>query len=98
MCRAAIVTLGLMCALVASAPAQERPASPQPDPQGLISEPLVIERAALFAGRNLGGGEGSAGFYADFMNMIPGAGWLAVGPGYRQWYFGESLLLDGSAA
>ena len=98
MCRAAIVTLGLICALTVSAPAQERPASPQPDPQGLISEPLIIERAALFAGRNLGGGEGRAGFYVDFMNMIPGAGWLAAGPGYRQWYFGDSLLLDTSAA
>ena len=97
MWRAAIVTLGLLT-LPASALAQERRAYPETEPQGLIAEPLLIERAALFAGRNLGGGEGRAGFYVDFMNMIPGAGWLAAGPGYRQWYLGDRLLFDTSAA
>jgi hypothetical protein len=97
MWRAAIVTLGVLCA-TASTSAQDRPPGPQTEPRGFIPEPLFIERAALFAGRNLGGGEGREGIYVDFMNMIPGAGWLAAGPGYRQWYSGDRILFDTSAA
>jgi Omp85 superfamily domain len=98
MWRAAIVTLGLLCASPATAQPQERPSTPETEPQGLIAEPLPIERAALFAGRHFSGGERRAGIYADFLNMIPGAGWLAVGPGYRQWYGGDRVFFDTSAA
>jgi len=98
MLRAAIVTLGLLSAFPAFAQSQERPAHPETEPQGLIAEPLAIERAALFAGRNLSGGDGRAGIYADFMNMIPGAGWIAAGPGYRQWFTGDRIFFDTSAA
>ena len=82
MWRAAIVTLGLLCTSTVSGLAQERPATQETEPQGLIAEPLIIERAALFGRRHFSGGEGAAGLYADVMNMIPGAGWLAAGPGY----------------
>ena len=98
MWRAALVTLGLLCASPAIAQPQERPSQPDTEPQGLIAEPLVIERAALFAGRHLTGGGAGEGIYADFMNMIPGAGWLAVGPGYRQWYSNDRIFFDTSAA
>jgi len=98
MWRAAIVTLGLLCTSPVWGLAQERPATQETEPQGLISEPLVIERAALFGRRHFSGGEGAAGLYADVMNMIPGAGWLAAGPGYRQWYSGDRLFFDTSAA
>jgi len=98
MWRAAIVAAGLLWASPATAQTQERPPNPGNDPQGLISEPLPIERAALFAGRNLTGSGGGEGIYVDFMNMIPGAGWLAAGPGYRRWYSGDRILFDTSAA
>jgi hypothetical protein len=99
MWRAAIVTLGLLSASPVLAQPQERPTYPEPEPQGFIAEPLAIERAALFAGRHLsGGGAGRAGIYADFMNMIPGAGWIAAGPGYRQWFSSDRIFFDTSAA
>jgi Omp85 superfamily domain len=98
MWRASIVTAALLWALPATAQPREGPSYPGNEPQGLISEPQVIERAALFAGRNLNGGGGSEGIYVDVMNMIPGAGWLAAGPGYRRWYSGDRLLFDTSAA
>ena len=98
MWRAAVVTLGLLCASPAIAQSQERPSYPETEPQGLIPEPLPVERAALFAGRNFSGGAGSAGIYVDFQNMIPGSGWLAAGPGYRQWYLGDRVFFDTSAA
>ena len=98
MWRAAIVTLGLLSAQPALAQSQERPVQPETEPRGLIPEPEPIERAALFGGRHFNGGEGRAGIYADVMNMIPGSGWLAVGPGYRQWYSGDRLFFDTSAA
>lgn len=98
MCRAAILALGLLSASPAFAQSAARPASPATEPQGLISEPQVIHRAALFGGRHLNGGEGRAGIYVDFNDMIPGAGWLALGPGYRQWYSGDRIFFDTSAA
>jgi hypothetical protein len=100
MWRTAILTAGLLCAATATGEGQERAAAADTrQPQGLIAEPLALERAALFAGRNLiGSGEARAGIYADVFNMIPGAGWIAGGPGYRQWYAGERIFADASAA
>jgi hypothetical protein len=88
----------LSCALPLSSGAQERPAAVEPDPDGLVAEPEIIERVALFAGRNLSRGEHRNGVYVDFMNMAPGAGWIAGGPGYRRWSGNDRLLLDASAA
>ena len=68
------------------------------EPQGLIAEPTPITRVALFADRHLGKGDLNNGFYVDYGKMIPGAGWLSVGPGYRQWFGRDTLLLDGSAS
>ena len=68
------------------------------EPQGFIAEPGLITRATLFADRHLGKGDLNNGFYVDFGKMIPGAGWLSAGPGYRQWFGKDTVLLDGSAA
>ena len=48
-------------------------------------------------GRDAGGGRGS-GFYPEFGNMITGAGWIALGPGYRHLFAGDRALVDASAA
>ena len=89
-----------LCAAPLGAAAQEP--LPVPDgssePQGFIAEPGAITRATLFADRHLGKGDLNNGFYVDFGKMIPGAGWLSAGPGYRKWYGKDTMLLDGSAA
>ena len=30
--------------------------------------------------------------------MPTGAGWITAGPGYRYWFFGDQMFIDGSAA
>jgi hypothetical protein len=84
--------------------ANAQSASPEPmpepksEPQGFVPEPGVITRTVLFADRHFGKGDLTNGFYIDFADMIPGAGWVSVGPGWRQWYGKDTMLLDGSAA
>lgn len=89
--------LSVFCALPRLAAAQEPPPF-ETEPEGLVAEPEVVHRAALFAGRHFTGGERRAGIYADFVNMIPGAGWIAGGPGYRWWSANDRILLEASAA
>lgn len=82
------------------AAAQEPPPQPQAgiEVQGLWNEPNAIERAIDFATRTMGdGGSDKSGFYPEMSNMITGAGWISIGPGYRYWH-GDRLFLDGSAA
>ncbi len=67
------------------------------EPEGLFVEPGGITRVVLFADRHLGKGDLTNGIYLDHGNMIPGAGWASVGPGYRQWFGKDSLFVDGSA-
>jgi hypothetical protein len=43
-------------------------------------------------------GDLTNGIYVDYGNMIPGAGWASVGPGYKQRYAKDSLFVDASAA
>jgi hypothetical protein len=42
--------------------------------------------------------ETKSGFYPELSNMISGAGWLSAGPGYRQYFSDDRILIDGSAA
>jgi hypothetical protein len=100
---AAVITnlvLILLCAAPTGAAAQET--LPVPDgynePQGFIGEPDAITRVAIFADRHLGKGDLNNGLYWDFGKMVPGAGWLAIGPGYRQWFGKDTMLVDGSVA
>jgi len=67
--------------------------------EGFFTEPRLLQRAIQFAEKRAGdGSEPKSGFYPEFSNMPTGAGWITVGPGYRQWLFGNQLLVDGSAA
>jgi hypothetical protein len=52
----------------------------------------------IFSDRHFGNGELTNGFYIDFANMIPGAGWISGGPAYRHWYAQDSVFVDTSAA
>lgn len=75
-----------------------RPPSTAFEAQGLLSEPSAIARASVFLDRRLGNGELTEGWFIESGNMIPGAGWLSAGPGYRRWYGDGRALLEGSAA
>jgi hypothetical protein len=91
--------LVLLGAAPVGAAAQDTPRVPDnSEPQGFLAEPDPITRAALFADRHFGKGDLNNGFYVDFGKMIPGAGWLSVGPGYRQWFGEDTLMLDGSVS
>lgn len=68
------------------------------EPQGFMAEPDVITRAVLFADRQLGKGDLTNGIYVDYGSMIPGAGWVSVGPGYKHWYGKDSIFVDASAS
>ena len=89
-----------MCFHPVAAIAQEPPAVPASatEPEGFIAEPGAITRAVLFADRQLGKGDLTNGIYMDWGNMIPGAGWLSIGPGYKHWYGKDSLFVDASAS
>ncbi len=88
-----------LCAVPTGAAAQDTPPVPDiAEPQGFIAEPGIITRATLFADRHLGKGDLNNGWYVDFGKMIPGAGWLSAGPGYRQWFGRDAMLIDASAA
>ena len=90
--------VGLVCAGPVSARAQEPQAEVHAEPQGFIREPDAVTRAALFGSRHFSSGEMRNGWYVDTQNMIPGAGWIVVGPGYRHWYRKDSVFVDASAA
>ena len=68
------------------------------EPQGFVPEPDLLTRAVLFADRHLGKGDLTNGIYVDYGNMIPGAGWASIGPGYRQWYGKDSVFVNAAAA
>ena len=94
------VTVAFTCATPPIATAQEVPSTPSSatEAQGLVGEPAIITRAVLFADRHQGKGDLTNGFFFEFGQMIPGAGWLSVGPGYRQWFGKDQLLAEGSAS
>jgi hypothetical protein len=89
-----------MCFFPYAVLAQEPPPVPSSasEPQGFVAEPGGITRAVLFADRHLGKGDLTNGIYLERSNMIPGAGWLSVGPGYKQWYAKDSVFIDASAS
>jgi hypothetical protein len=62
----------------------------------VIEEPDLIERAVVFVDRRLGAGEFANGLCLDVSNMIPGAGWIFAGPGYRQWAAQDRVFMDAS--
>jgi hypothetical protein len=69
--------------------------------EGLLTEPRTLETAIDFGARMLGAGEDADrknGFYPELSSMLTGSGWISAGPGFRQWFFGDQMFFDTSAA
>ena len=64
----------------------------------MIAEPEIVERATLFGDRHFANGDVTNGFYVDMWTMVPGAGWISGGPGYRRWSSKDRVFFDTSAA
>ena len=78
--------------------AQETSAPPA-NTVGLLPEPHFISRVMDIATRTIGDGGGEKnGLYPEMSGMITGAGWISIGPGYRQWLGGDRFFIDASAA
>ncbi|HEY6892817.1 MAG TPA: BamA/TamA family outer membrane protein [Rhodanobacteraceae bacterium] len=68
-------------------------------PSGLFAEPRLMRRGIDFGTRTLGDTTTTkSGFYPEFSNMPTGSGWISIGPGYRQWLYGDRAVIEGSAA
>lgn len=101
MTRTLAVISVIALAFVAAAQAQEAtPPEPTHEKFTVAGEPRPITFVADFVGRFLGDGSGedTSGFYPAFGRIVSGAGWISIGPGYRQRVFGERAVIDGSAA
>ncbi len=102
-CRGLVVMLAWLLVLAGAGPAVAQEALPRPDaasaPAALLPGPQAITRAIDFAIRTMGDGSGEkSGLYPEMGNMITGAGWISIGPGYRQWIDGDRMFVDASAA
>lgn len=93
-----------LCAAATLAHAQDSataaPAVPDTatEAQGYVSEPVIIQRVVLFGDRHLGGDGKSNGIYTDFGKLVPGSGWISIGPGYRHWFGHDDAVFDTSGA
>jgi surface antigen Omp85-like protein len=68
--------------------------------EAFFTEPELLSRAMQTATRFMGEGQDGpikTGFYPRFGDVVTGAGWLSLGPGYR-YAFGDHALVDASAA
>ncbi len=102
LCRNALLSLSIVVMLAPNpvAAAQETPPGwIPPTPTGLIDEPVLLTQFVNSTDSNLKrDGEPTDGLYAEFGNMITGAGWISAGPGYRHYVFNDRAFVDGSAA
>jgi hypothetical protein len=66
---------------------------------GLFTEPQLITKSIRFAVDKFEGKDKKEnGWYPEFSNMITGAGWVSIGPGYRHWMWNQKAFYDASAA
>jgi hypothetical protein len=71
----------------------------KPGSTAILAEPDFIARGIDAVTRTLGDGtEINNGFYPELSNFPTGSGWISAGPGYRHWFYGDQVFVDGSAA
>jgi hypothetical protein len=92
--------LARVAAAIVIALATVAPAIAQDAPTGLLPEPSLItkavERVSSFKGDKASAPKD--GFYAHTGQMITGAGWISLGPGYRRHLLGGHAVADVSTA
>jgi hypothetical protein len=95
----AIPALLVFALLPIGVAAQEAPPPPRPHGPALFSEPAfmtsALDWAAGFSPREERGGR--EGWFPKIGGMITGAGWLAVGPGYRLHLFDDRAIVSAAA-
>jgi hypothetical protein len=65
----------------------------------MLPEPKSMTRGIDLVGERLTGAPAKKdGFFVRLGNMMPGAGWIALGPGYRQHLADSHVLIEGAAA
>ncbi len=83
----------------ATAVASSTVAAVQDSKPGLIPEPRPLTKLLdRFGGKFTPSGEVKDGFYVRTGMRMPGAGWIAAGPGYRTHVASQKLFLDMSGA
>ena len=96
--RTSFVHLAVIAAICASG---ARPAAAQNTGAETVSRaPGMFQRTFTRVGdiMQLGAGEAKDGLYPQLGEMIPGAGLLSAGPGYRQHLFGDAAVVNVSAS
>jgi hypothetical protein len=104
--RIALLTLSMVALLVPVSPAHAQETQPGvppgwvvPTAPGLLPEPVLLKKLMNASdGSMTPGGDPKDGPYADFSNMITGAGWISAGPGYRRHVLKDRALVDVSTA
>jgi hypothetical protein len=98
---AAAIMLIMPLAIVPAIAQEAPPVWQAHDEPGLLPEPSWLTTGMDFAGRFSDGRRSDRqmkeGFYPQFGGLYTGAGWLAVGGGYRMPVFDDRALFDGSA-
>jgi len=96
----ALVAALLLSSAIGASAQEASPPEPAHEKFTIAAEPKPVTFVADLAGRFLGdgGGEEKTGFYPAFGRIVSGAGWISIGPGYRQRLFGDRAVIDGSAA
>jgi hypothetical protein len=77
---------------------QERAAKAETSTSTVVRPSGVFQRTFTWAGKKIDGGGAKDGLYPQLGGMIPGSGWLSLGPGYRHHLFGNAAVVDASAA
>src|SRR5438132_6194169 len=75
---------------------QERSEKAQSSSSGAAPERSVFEQVFTWATKRLDSSKD--GLYPELGGLIPGSGWLGIGPGYRHHLFGDAAVVDASTA
>jgi len=96
----ALIPVVVLASAISALAQEAAPPEPTHDKFTGAAEPRPVTFVADFVGRFLGDGAGEekSGFYPAFGRIVSGAGWISIGPGYRQRVFNGRAVIDGSAA
>ena len=98
--RLALIPMMALAGAITTFAQEATPPEPTHEKFTIAAEPKAVTFVTDFVGRFLGDGAGDdkSGFYPAVGRIVSGAGWISVGPGYRQRVFGGRAVIDGAAA